>query len=131
MQKKKACASSQRETQSRKKADATEQTGPKGKLVRISAEEVKKFARSPEARAMARNVKARGGPTKEDLEEIPALTDKQLAAMAPFREFWKARKQQITLRVDADILNWFKKSGNGYQSRINEALRRYMNAANA
>jgi uncharacterized protein (DUF4415 family) len=37
-------------------------------------------------------------------------------------------KQQITLRLDADVLNFFKGTGTRYQSRINAALREYMNA---
>ena len=35
-------------------------------------------------------------------------------------------KKQITLRIDEDILAWFKSSGGGYQSRMNEALRSWM-----
>lgn len=37
-------------------------------------------------------------------------------------------KQQITLRLDADVLRFFKKTGRRYQSRINAALREYVNA---
>lgn len=36
-------------------------------------------------------------------------------------------KQQITLRVDADVLSFFKGTGKRYQSRINAALREYVN----
>lgn len=35
-------------------------------------------------------------------------------------------KQQITARVDADVLDWLKAHGRGYQSRINAILRREM-----
>jgi len=37
-------------------------------------------------------------------------------------------KHQVTLRLDADVLNFFKKTGKRYQSRINAALREYVNA---
>ena len=37
-------------------------------------------------------------------------------------------KQQITLRLDADVVNFFKETGQRYQSRINAALREYMKA---
>ncbi|MGB0123139.1 MAG: BrnA antitoxin family protein [Silvibacterium sp.] len=37
-------------------------------------------------------------------------------------------KQQITLRLDADLLQFFRKTGKRYQSRINAALREYVNA---
>ena len=35
-------------------------------------------------------------------------------------------KRPVTLRLDADVLNWFKAQGQGYQTRINQLLRRYM-----
>jgi len=37
-------------------------------------------------------------------------------------------KQQITLRLDAEVLAFFKSTGRRYQSRINAALREYMNS---
>ena len=36
------------------------------------------------------------------------------------------RKQQITIRLDADVLAWLKGSGKGYQSRLNDILRQVM-----
>jgi len=35
-------------------------------------------------------------------------------------------KKPVTLRLDADVLAWFKKQGRGYQTRINRALRKVM-----
>ncbi len=35
------------------------------------------------------------------------------------------RKGHMTLRIDTDVLNWFRAQGKGYQSRINAILRRY------
>jgi uncharacterized protein (DUF4415 family) len=40
-------------------------------------------------------------------------------------------KQQITLRLDAEVLAFFKSTGRRYQSRINAALREYMLAHRA
>jgi uncharacterized protein (DUF4415 family) len=37
-------------------------------------------------------------------------------------------KQQVTLRLDSDVLNFFKKTGKRYQTRINVVLREYMKA---
>ncbi len=37
-------------------------------------------------------------------------------------------KQQITLRLDADVVSFFRKTGKRYQSRINAALREYVKA---
>ena len=41
---------------------------------------------------------------------------------------WPGRKQQITLRLDPDVLAFFRQSGRGYQTAINTVLRRYMEA---
>jgi uncharacterized protein (DUF4415 family) len=37
----------------------------------------------------------------------------------------KGNKQQITLRVDANVLDWFRAFGGGYQSRMNAVLKAY------
>lgn len=39
---------------------------------------------------------------------------------------YKPLKKPVTLRLDADILAWFKKDGSRYQTRINRALREVM-----
>jgi len=43
-------------------------------------------------------------------------------------ELYKPIKKPVTLRLDADVLAWFKARGPGYQTRINRALRRMMMA---
>jgi uncharacterized protein (DUF4415 family) len=43
--------------------------------------------------------------------------------------FYRPVKQQLTLRIDADVIAWFKNhitSTEGYQTRINRALREYV-----
>lgn len=37
-------------------------------------------------------------------------------------------KQTVTIRFDTDVLEWFKQQGPGYQTRINQLLRQYMDA---
>ena len=37
-------------------------------------------------------------------------------------------KQIVTIRLDVDMLNWFKSAGPGYQTRINQILRDHMEA---
>lgn len=37
-------------------------------------------------------------------------------------------KQIVTIRLDVDMLNWFKAAGPGYQTRINQILREHMDA---
>ena len=48
------------------------------------------------------------------------------ASMEDVLEFYKPIKKPVTLRLDADVLAWFKRDGRRYQTRINAALRRVM-----
>jgi uncharacterized protein (DUF4415 family) len=43
-----------------------------------------------------------------------------------YRIYFRVRKTSVTLRLDADVLAWFKKDGKGYQTRINRTLRKAM-----
>ena len=38
------------------------------------------------------------------------------------------RKELLSLRIDADVIEWFRRQGPGYQSRMNALLRAYMEA---
>lgn len=60
-----------------------------------------------------------------DLGDIPPLTDAKLRNAVRGR-FYKPLKRQITARVDADVVEWLKSQGKGYQSRLNAILRREM-----
>ena len=60
-----------------------------------------------------------------DTSDIPEMTDEQWKN-AKRGHFYRPRKLQITARVDADVLDWLKAQGKGYQSRINAILRREM-----
>ncbi len=64
-----------------------------------------------------------------DLSDVPEITP-DMFARAVVRHGLKspARKAQLTLRVDRDVLEWFKSQGRGYQTRINALLRAYMEA---
>jgi uncharacterized protein (DUF4415 family) len=46
--------------------------------------------------------------------------------MAGIGSLYRPIKKAVTLRLDADVLAWFKKPGPGYQTRINRALRSVM-----
>jgi uncharacterized protein (DUF4415 family) len=63
-----------------------------------------------------------------DTSDIPEMTDEQWKN-ARRGHFYRPLKRQITARVDADVLDWLKAQGKGYQSRINAILRREMLAA--
>jgi uncharacterized protein (DUF4415 family) len=41
-------------------------------------------------------------------------------------DLYRPLKRPVTLRLDADVLAWFKKDGRRYQTRINTALRKVM-----
>ncbi|MBM5812120.1 MAG: BrnA antitoxin family protein [Gammaproteobacteria bacterium] len=61
--------------------------------------------------------------------DAPELTP-QMFAKAVARKGLKPvpRKALLSLRVDADVIDWFKSQGAGYQSRMNALLRAYMEA---
>ncbi|MGE5157445.1 MAG: BrnA antitoxin family protein [Gemmatimonas sp.] len=78
---------------------------------------------------------------KTDWARVDALTDKEIdAAIADdpdWQEFkdvdWSdavleipPKKKAISIRVDEDVLDFFKREGEGYQRRINAVLRSYM-----
>ncbi len=76
------------------------------------------------------NLKALAARPDSDIDysDIPPMTDEQLKNAVRGR-FYKPVKRQITARVDADVLEWLKSQGKGYQSRINAILRREMLAS--
>jgi uncharacterized protein (DUF4415 family) len=83
------------------------------------------------------------------LEEVPEISDERYAEIAAMRDeeidtsdipeagddFWKKAvvtmpegKTHLTMRLDNYIIDYFKRRGRGYQSRINAVLRAYVNA---
>jgi uncharacterized protein (DUF4415 family) len=102
----------------------------KGNIVSYSAEELKAM--------VAR------GEDQTDWARVDAMTEAELEAAIASDPDWadiprdwykhatpyypKEHKRQITLRIDPDILDWFKRQGRGYQTRINAALRAFVEA---
>lgn len=77
---------------------------------------------------------------KTNLEKLRKLTDEEIDASIAGDPDWDeeawsdavvvvTKKQPISIRVDEDVLDYFKGQGAGYQKRINAVLRSYMNAA--
>jgi uncharacterized protein (DUF4415 family) len=79
--------------------------------------------------------------SKTDWTRLDAMTDDQVEALiaddpdwAEFKDIdWSnavfvipAKKKAISIRVDEDVLDFFKKNGDGYQRRMNAVLRSYM-----
>jgi uncharacterized protein (DUF4415 family) len=59
-----------------------------------------------------------------DLSDSPELGQEFFANAI----IWPGPKEQITLRLDPDVLKFFRKHGRGYQTTINAVLRKYMEA---
>ena len=95
---------------------------PEGDLSPEQAEEVRRLEAMgevgidtdaiPPAPAEAWRHARRGPVTRADLDAM--------------RRFFRPVKQPVSLRLDADILHWFKERGRGWQTEINRALRAHM-----
>jgi uncharacterized protein (DUF4415 family) len=64
-----------------------------------------------------------------DFSDSPEVTP-EMFAKAVLRKGLKpvSKKTQVTLRIDDDVLTWFKKQGKGYQTKINSLLKAYKEA---
>jgi uncharacterized protein (DUF4415 family) len=89
---------------------------------------MKKVTSKPLSRAKKAELKTlRALPDEAiDTGDIPEIRDWSGAKRGLF---YRPVKQQLTLRLDADVIAWFKRTGRGYQSRINAALREYAGKA--
>ena len=61
-----------------------------------------------------------------DFSDIPEITPEMFAKGVVRRGLQPITKRQLTLRLDSDVIDWFKKQGQGYQTRMNALLRAYM-----
>ena len=61
--------------------------------------------------------------TPIDYSDIPPLGDDFFTKATVA---WPPAKRQLTIRLDADVLNWLRANGRGYQTRINRILRAAM-----
>ena len=61
-------------------------------------------------------------------QDAPQTTPVDWAAAVTHRGLpLPAKKEQIALRVDADVINWFRSQGAGWQTRMNAVLKAYCN----
>jgi uncharacterized protein (DUF4415 family) len=79
------------------------------KLTKKQSEELRRLADQPEEEI--------------DTSDIPERNNWRIAEQG---RFYRPVKQQITLRLDADVLAWFKSRKGRYQTRINAVLREYV-----
>ena len=64
---------------------------------------------------------------KIDTSDIPEETDWESVVIG---RFYRPVKKKVTIRLDADILEWFKRNNNRYQPAINKVLREYIRSVN-
>jgi uncharacterized protein (DUF4415 family) len=70
---------------------------------------------------------AAGDDSRINLEDIPRLTDEQLANMVRLRDA-RPGKVAVSVRLDAQVLNWLRSKGEGHLTRINDILTNLMEA---
>jgi uncharacterized protein (DUF4415 family) len=64
-----------------------------------------------------------------DLSDCPEITPEKFAKAIVRQGLpMDKSKAQVTLRIDSDVLEWFRSQGRGYQTQINRLLRAYMEA---
>ena len=94
-------------------------------IVRYTADEMKEMRRR--------------GESKTDWARVDAMTEEELETSIDWEEEgefdWSnvqvgipGPKRQLTVRLDQDIIDWFKAQGAGYQTRMNAVLRSYVEA---
>lgn len=99
--------------------------GKYGRIVRYTAAEIDDMLRR--------------GEDQTDYARVAAMTDEELEASIDHGEEgeidWSTvqvgipgPKQQLTVRFDRDVIEWFKAQGAGYQTRMNAVLRGYVEA---
>jgi uncharacterized protein (DUF4415 family) len=77
--------------------------------------------------AVRKELAALAKKTEKDIDfsNIPATTNADWQG-ATRGKFYRPIKQQLTVRIDADVVEWLRNQGSGYQSRMNNILRTTM-----
>lgn len=98
----------------------------RGDTVRYSVEEIDRKLALGESRTDWDAVK---GMTEEQLEASIAVDADDVHEPVDWTRAVQglpARKRDIHIRLDEDVLDWFRRTGRGYQTRINNVLRAFM-----
>jgi uncharacterized protein (DUF4415 family) len=74
-------------------------------------------------------LQAAGDDSGINFDDIPRLTDEQLAGMVRLRDV--RRKVAVSVRLDPQVLDWLKSKGEGHLTRINDILTNLMEAEGA
>jgi uncharacterized protein (DUF4415 family) len=98
----------------------------KGAIARYTAEEIDAMLARGDSRTDWARVK---GMTEAELEASIAADPDDVHAPVDWQKAVKGvppAKRDIHIRIDADVLDWFKQTGRGYQARINDVLRAFV-----
>jgi uncharacterized protein (DUF4415 family) len=111
--------------------EGSDESLPAGGAAAVSAKRTKKVFRVAEL-----------PPGRTDWKRVSAMTEEEIMATSPPEladlppDFWDSAimvpplpKHAISIRVDEDVLSWFKRLGPRYQTRMNAVLRSYMKSA--
>jgi len=76
-------------------------------------------------KATIKEIKALAVKHDDDIDttDIPETTNWDSAAIG---KFYRPIKKKLTIRLDADVVEWFKRNNQHYQSAINKALRKHI-----
>jgi uncharacterized protein (DUF4415 family) len=85
-----------------------------------SESEIEAVSKANEAQAAGREL------PEEEYEDIPRLTEAQLASMVRLRDV--RRKVPVSVRLDPQVLEWLRSKGEGHLTRINDILSNLMEA---
>jgi len=98
----------------------------KNDTVRFSAEQLENMRRRGESRTDWARVDAM---TEAELEASIAADPDDVHATPDWSQTvlgLPPRKEHINIRIDADVLSWFKQTGRGWQTRMNNVLRAFV-----
>jgi uncharacterized protein (DUF4415 family) len=104
-------------------------SSPRGKRRSVKSDDIKGRRWTKAELNNARRIAARqaaGGDSGIDYDEIPRLTDEQLAKMVRLRDI--RPKVPVSVRLDPRVLEWLKSKGQGHLTRINDILTNLMEA---
>ena len=66
-----------------------------------------------------------------DFSDIPEVTPEQFAKAIVKRGLKPRTKTQLTIRLDSDVIEWYRRPGRGWQTQMNTLLRAYMEECEA
>jgi uncharacterized protein (DUF4415 family) len=86
----------------------------------------KRTAKSGKKERRAVKSSSAGTRRKSKQSDAGDESKRHAVSMGEVLEYYRPLKKPVTLRLDVDVVAWFKRDGRRYQTRINTALRRVM-----